>query len=45
MGLPHEIVFVCDNGDIDVLSEKILLEIDEIEALKKFIDKSSTNLE
>lgn len=49
MGLPHEIVFACDNGDIDVLSEKILPEIDEIEVeidvLKKLIDKISTNLE
>lgn len=27
MGLPHEIVFACDNGDIDVLSEKILPEM------------------
>ncbi|MED3654700.1 DNA (cytosine-5-)-methyltransferase [Heyndrickxia sporothermodurans] len=49
MGLPHEIVFACDNGDIDVLSEKILPEIDEIEVeinvLKKMIDKISTNLE
>lgn len=49
MGLSHEIVFACDNGDIDVLSEKILPEIDEIEVeidvLKKLIDKISTNLE
>lgn len=31
MGLPHEIVFACDNGDIDVLSKRILPEISEID--------------
>jgi len=49
MGLSHEIVFACDNGDIDVLSEKILPEIDEVEnefnILDKMIKKISTEVE
>lgn len=36
MGLEHEIVFACDNGDIDVLSKKIDEDIDIIK--KEFIE-------
>lgn len=32
MGLEHEIIFACDNGDIDVLSKKIEVDIDQIES-------------
>lgn len=39
MRLSHEIVFACDNGDIDVLSEKILPEIDEVENELNILDK------
>lgn len=31
MQIPHEIVFACDNGDVDVLSKKISENISEIE--------------
>lgn len=30
MGLEHEIVFACDNGDIDILSKKINSNVQEI---------------
>ena len=30
MGLEHEIVFACDNGDVEVLTKKIGADIDEI---------------
>lgn len=30
MGIEHEIVFACDNGDVDILTKKIGLNIDEI---------------
>ena len=30
MGLSHEIVFACDNGDVDILSKDISFNIDEI---------------
>ena len=31
MNIPHDIVFACDNGDVDVLSKKIPENISEIE--------------
>lgn len=43
MGLEHEIVFACDNGDVDILSKKIsanIVEIgNELDELEKLIDK------
>lgn len=30
MKLEHEIVFACDNGDVDILSKKISADLDEI---------------
>src|SRR5690625_37492 len=46
MGLPHEIVFSCDNGDIDVLSKKISPEIvegeKEIIVVDSMIEKDKT---
>ncbi len=43
MMLPHEIVFACDNGDVDILSKKIDTEIkdveDEIELLNQMVEK------
>lgn len=43
MRIPHEIVFACDNGDIDILSKKIDTEIEEIEEefvlLNKMVEK------
>lgn len=30
MGVEHEIVFACDNGDVEILTKKIALNIDEI---------------
>ncbi len=30
MGLDHEIVFACDNGDVEILTKKIGMNIDEI---------------
>lgn len=31
MELEHEIVFACDNGDVDILSKKIPMNLDEID--------------
>ncbi len=31
MELDHEIVFACDNGDVDILSKTIEIDLDEIE--------------
>ena len=31
MELDHEIVFACDNGDVDILSKKIDDDLDEIQ--------------
>lgn len=46
MGLEHEIVFACDNGDVDILSKKIDDNLDimeeEIKSLKEII---RTNIE
>lgn len=30
MGVEHEIVFACDNGDVDILSKDIPLDVEEI---------------
>lgn len=35
MGIEHEIVFACDNGDVDILSKKIKPEIEAIEKAMK----------
>ena len=31
MQIPHEIVFACDNGDVDILSKKIPEDISAVE--------------
>lgn len=38
MGLDYEIVFACDNGDVDILNKEIKLNIDEIENELIFLD-------
>lgn len=38
MGLEHEIVFACDNGDVDILSKPISCDIQEIENELKELD-------
>ena len=47
MGLDYQIVFACDNGDVDILSKKIennIYEIDnEIELLDSLINKIKSN--
>lgn len=51
MGLEHEIVFACDNGDVDILSKPISCDIQEIENELKELDtiicsiKDKNNLE
>ena len=30
LGVEHEIVFACDNGDIDIFSKKIDVDMDQI---------------
>lgn len=38
MGIEHEIVFACDNGDVDILTKKIGLNIDEIKTEIALLD-------
>ncbi len=46
MELDHEIVFACDNGDVDILSKKINVDLEEIEeelaSLEKLIKSHET---
>lgn len=39
MGLKHQIVFACDNGDVDILSKKVAVNIDEVGAELKQLKK------
>lgn len=43
MMIPYEIVFACDNGDVDILSKNVLPEINDIELelilLNKMVEK------
>lgn len=47
MGLENEIVFACDNGDVNILTKNVDTDIDEIEteleSLSKLIEEISTN--
>lgn len=47
MGIEHEIVFACDNGDVDILTKKININFDEIRdellQLQTTIDKIHSN--
>ena len=49
MGIEHEIVFACDNGDVDVLTKEIPMNIDdigsELEILRKIVTGISDNEE
>lgn len=38
MGIEHEIVFACDNGDVEILTKKIGLNIDEIKTEIALLD-------
>lgn len=43
MGIEHKIVFACDNGDVDILSKKIDVDVrqigTELDSLSKLINK------
>ena len=43
MGIEHKIVFACDNGDVDILSKKIDVDVSqigtELDSLSKLINK------
>lgn len=39
MGLKHQIVFACDNGDVDILSKKVAVNIDEVGAELRQLEK------
>ena len=47
MGMNHKIVFACDNGDVDILTKDIGMDIDmigdELQTLSKTIDKIQFN--
>ena len=46
MGIEHEIIFACDNGDVDILSKKIRAEeIAELEKEIKLLEKEEINEE
>ncbi len=40
MDIPHQIVFACDNGDMDIFSKKVGMNLDEIEAELKQLTKT-----
>lgn len=39
MGINHEIVFACDNGDVDILNKEVAFHIDEVGAELKHLNK------
>ena len=47
MNIENKIVFACDNGDVDILTKKIGMNIDdigsELESLKKIIQNIQFN--
>lgn len=45
MQLDHEIVFACDNGDVDILTKEIGMNIDEIGAELKELSKIIKNIQ
>lgn len=45
MELPHEIVFACDNGDVDVLSKQIPLDLEEIKKELNDLGNQIKNIE
>lgn len=44
MGLDHEIVFACDNGDVEILTKDIGMNIDEIGAELKALSAIIKNI-
>lgn len=40
MGLQHQIVFACDNGDVDILNKEIAVNIDDVGAELKNLKKA-----
>ena len=46
MAIEHEIVFACDNGDVDILSKKIKAKtIEELKKEIKLLEKEKINKE
>ena len=45
MGIEHEIVFACDNGDVDILSKKVKNDIEDIKKEIKDLEIIINNLE
>lgn len=39
MGIQHEIVFACDNGDVDILNKEVAFHIDEVGTELKHLNK------
>ena len=42
MNIDHQLVFACDNGDVDILTKDIGMDLDEIGTTKSSIKFSST---
>ena len=40
MGLQHQIVFACDNGDVDILNKEIAVNIDGVGIELKYLKKA-----
>ena len=40
MGLQHQIVFACDNGDVDILNKEIAVNIDDVGIELKYLKKA-----
>ena len=45
MNIDHRIVFACDNGDIDILSKEIGMNIDDIKAETDLLAKTINDLQ
>ena len=45
MGLPYEIVFACDNGEVDVLTKHIPVDAEEISSELRMLDRLIAELQ
>lgn len=44
MGLQHQIVFACDNGDVDILNKEVAVNIDDVGAELKHLKKTISTI-
>ena len=44
MGLQHQIVFACDNGDVDILNKEVPVNIDDVGAELVHLQKTISRI-